>query len=235
MATVDADMVIYEKDFAVALKYDRAHDNAPHITVKCSGKEAGRIQKIARWGGVSCIEDALLARTLRSVNLGDEIPEALYGDVAEILNSVYVAKRRNPSSEQSKYAKHVLDACRLYNVPVALTYAMMATESDFNPDAVSSAGAQGLMQLMPQTAMEMSVSDPFDPGQNIAGGVRYIRLLANEFDGDMVRVIAGYNAGPAAVHRAGGIPPYAETQEYVRTVLSRYFAYKSSGFEEPED
>lgn len=129
----------------------------------------------------------------------------------------------------AEYIEWIDEACALYRIPVALARAIMAAESNFDPAAVSHAGAQGLMQLMPQTAAEMFVEDSFDPKQNIFGGVRYLRVLANEFNGEMVKMIAGYNAGPNAVKRAGGIPNIAETQEYVRRVLRLYYSYKNEG------
>lgn len=118
------------------------------------------------------------------------------------------------------------EACTLYKIPVALARAVVAAESNYNPMAVSQKGAMGLMQLMPQTAAEMFVSDAFDPKQNIHGGVRYLRVLANMFNGDMIRIVAAYNAGPDAVRKAGGIPNISETQDYVRKVLRYYYAFK---------
>lgn len=115
-----------------------------------------------------------------------------------------------------------------YKIPPNLVRAVMHTESAFDPTAVSVVGASGLMQLMPKTAQEMYVKDIFDVKENIEGGVRYLRVLANEFDGDMVKMVAAYNAGPDAVRRYGGqVPPYPETQAYVRKVLSLYFQYKA--------
>lgn len=115
-----------------------------------------------------------------------------------------------------------------YKIPPNLVRAVMHTESAFDPTAVSVVGASGLMQLMPKTAQEMYVKDIFDVKDNIEGGVRYLRVLANEFDGDMVKMVAAYNAGPDAVRKYGGqVPPYPETQAYVRKVLSLYFQYKA--------
>jgi len=133
-----------------------------------------------------------------------------------------------PSSKGSAdFDAHIEQACALYRIPPALVRAIMAAESAFNPKAVSAKGAQGLMQLMPATAAEMFVSDAFDPKQSIHGGVRYLRALANLFNGDMVRIVAAYNAGPDAVKNADGIPQIAETQDYVKRVLRLYFSYKS--------
>jgi soluble lytic murein transglycosylase-like protein len=113
-------------------------------------------------------------------------------------------------------------------MPPALVRAVMHAESAFDPNALSHVGASGLMQLMPGTAREMYVKDIFDPKENIEGGVRYLRVLANEFDGDMVKIVAAYNAGPDAVKKYGGqVPPYPETQAYVRKVISLYFQYKA--------
>ena len=119
------------------------------------------------------------------------------------------------------------EACARYRIPYALAKAVMASESNYNPHAISHAGAMGLMQLMPETAVTMYVEDILDPRENIHGGVRYLRVLTNEFEGDLVKVIAAYNAGPGAVRRAGGVPDIAETQEYVRRVLRLYKQYKA--------
>lgn len=115
-----------------------------------------------------------------------------------------------------------------YKMPVALVKAVMHAESAFDPNALSNVGASGLMQLMPGTAREMYVKDIFDPKDNIEGGTRYLRVLANEFNGDMVKMVAAYNAGPDAVRKYNGqVPPYPETQAYVRKVIALYFQYKA--------
>ena len=104
----------------------------------------------------------------------------------------------------------------------ALALAVIAVESAGRPRAVSHAGAQGLMQLIPATAERFGVSDPFDPDQNIRAGVRYLDWLMGEFDGDVVLALAGYNAGEGAVRRNGGVPPFAETRDYVPRVLAAW-------------
>ncbi|MCP3064550.1 lytic transglycosylase domain-containing protein [Myxococcus sp. K38C18041901] len=122
---------------------------------------------------------------------------------------------------------HIAAAAVRYRIPTALVRAIMHAESNFNKNALSHKGASGLMQLMPGTASDMYVKDIFDERDNIEGGVRYLRVLANMFDGDMVKMIAAYNAGPDAVKRYGGkVPPYEETQGYVRKVLQLYYHYK---------
>lgn len=127
-----------------------------------------------------------------------------------------------------EFDEYIDEAAVRYKMPPALVRAVMHAESAFDPNAISVVGASGLMQLMPATAREMYVKDIFDPKDNIEGGVRYLRVLANEFNGDMVKMVAGYNAGPEAVKKYGGqVPPYPETQAYVRKVISLYFQYKA--------
>ena len=129
--------------------------------------------------------------------------------------------------DRAEYETYIKRAALRYRIPEALVWAVMHTESAFDPHAVSRVGASGLMQLMPATAEEMYVSDIFDVEENINGGTRYLRVLANMFDGDMVKMVAAYNAGPNAVKKYGGkVPPYAETQAYVKKVIARYWQYK---------
>jgi soluble lytic murein transglycosylase-like protein len=111
---------------------------------------------------------------------------------------------------------------RQHDIEPRLVQAIIAVESNYNPQAVSRAGAQGLMQLMPQTAARYRVANPFDPLANIEGGLRYLKDLLRLFPGDLRRVLAAYNAGENAVLQYGGIPPYPETQQYVARVLALY-------------
>lgn len=124
-----------------------------------------------------------------------------------------------------QYDAHIREAAALYRLPESFIRAVIKVESNYNPSVVSHAGASGLMQLMPRTAARMGVTDVFDPRQNILGGSRYLRILANHFSGDLVLTIAAYNAGEGAVLRYRGIPPYEETQRYVRRVLRWYYGF----------
>jgi soluble lytic murein transglycosylase-like protein len=134
------------------------------------------------------------------------------------------------SSERfTRYDEWIRQAATLYQIPAELVRAVILVESNFDPRAVSPTGAQGLMQMMPETALRMQVRDAFDPRENIFGGTRYLRVLANMFNGDLELTVAGYNAGEAAVVRYAGIPPYEETQGYVTRVLTYYRRYRTMG------
>ncbi|NKX44196.1 lytic transglycosylase domain-containing protein [Roseicyclus persicicus] len=121
-----------------------------------------------------------------------------------------------------RHGTEILMASIGTEVSPALVLAVMAVESAGRAEAVSHAGAQGLMQLIPATAERFGVDDPFDPSQNIAGGVAYLDWLLGEFGGDPLLALAGYNAGEGAVRQAGGVPPYAETRDYVPKVLATW-------------
>ncbi|WP_028919737.1 lytic transglycosylase domain-containing protein [Pseudoxanthomonas suwonensis] len=118
----------------------------------------------------------------------------------------------------SAYQAEIAAAAREFGVEEAVVRAIIHAESAFNPTALSHAGAQGLMQLMPATAQRFGVADSFDAGQNIRGGVQYLAWLLKRFNGDLTLAAAGYNAGEGAVDRYRGVPPYSETQRYVQRV-----------------
>ncbi len=109
-----------------------------------------------------------------------------------------------------------------YGLDPELVAAVIWTESSGDPNAVSSRGAKGLMQLMPETARELGVTQVLDPKQNVEGGVRYLRTMLDSHGGDLSLALAAYNAGPTAVKKYGGVPPYRETEDYVRKVLQLY-------------
>jgi soluble lytic murein transglycosylase-like protein len=130
-------------------------------------------------------------------------------------------------SRYTRYDEHIRGAASLYQIPEQLVRAVIKVESDYDPRAISSAGARGLMQLMPETAERLGVKDIGDPRENIYGGVRYLRVLANMFNGDLDFTIAAYNAGENAVISHGGIPPYAQTRDYVVKVTKFYRRYRT--------
>jgi hypothetical protein len=160
-------------------------------------------------------------------------------------SSDLVPPRDTSAARYSRYDEHIRDQQSYYGIPQALIRAVIRTESDFDPNVESSAGAQGLMQLMPATARAMGVNNVWDARQNVMGGARYLQLLARRYcktpalgstEGrgagfvcsfeESVKVLAGYHAGPGAVDKYGGMPPYETTRSYVTSVLLRFEEYR---------
>jgi soluble lytic murein transglycosylase-like protein len=134
----------------------------------------------------------------------------------------------NSAERFHRYDDFIFEASDLYRIPVPLIRAVIKTESDYDPRVVSSMDAKGLMQLMPAVVEDMGVRDVWDPRENILGGTRLLRWLANRYDGDLVLTIAGYHAGPGSLAKYGNkVPPYERTQQYLKMVLARYYDYKT--------
>lgn len=163
------------------------------------------------------------------------------GKAAAVRGSSDIVPPRDGSPTRfARYDEHIRDQQSFYGIPQAFLRAIIKTESDFDPHVVSSAGALGLMQLMPATAKSMGVTDVWDPRQNIMGGARYLQTLAQRFCRtpaatgggfvcsleEKVKIVAGYHAGPGAVEKYGGMPPYETTRQYVTAVLGRYEEYR---------
>jgi soluble lytic murein transglycosylase-like protein len=131
------------------------------------------------------------------------------------------------SVNPAEYDQIISTCADKYGVSPSLVKAVIHAESGYNPNAVSSKGASGLMQLMPDTARSLNVGNTFDPRDNVEGGVKYLRFLLDTFRGDVSLALAAYNAGLGKVARYGGIPPYAETRTYVNRVLSYMQSYQA--------
>ena len=126
------------------------------------------------------------------------------------------------SATKVEIQRLVTDSCTKHGVDPKLVMAVIQQESGFNQNAISKTGAQGLMQLMPATAKSLGVKNAFNPEQNIEGGVKYLKGLLDRFNGNKILALAAYNAGPNAVKKYNGVPPYKETQNYVRNILKNY-------------
>lgn len=125
-----------------------------------------------------------------------------------------------PSAREKKFQSYIIQASVKHGVEISLIKAIIKAESDFDPDAKSRAGAQGLMQLMPKTAKSYNVHNSYNSRQNIDAGTEHIKKLLNKYKNDLTLALAAYNAGETAVNKYGGIPPYPETQRYVKKVLT---------------
>ena len=201
--------------------------SSPHISVKivfislfvfCAGvAEAGPIYVYKEASG--------------SIRFSDKPPPAgVRADVFSAKGARYsisggVIRRGDGKLFPNHFSSIIDGAAERHGVSASLIRALIHTESAFNPRAVSPKGARGLMQLMPQIASYLGVKNSFDPQQNIAGGTRHLALLIKRYGGNLKLALAAYNAGESAVEQYGGIPPYRETQEYVRRVLALMTRY----------
>lgn len=131
-----------------------------------------------------------------------------------------------PAKSTSLYDPYIRVASSKHQIDPELVRAVIKQESNFNRTDVSKKGAQGLMQLMPETARGLGVEDAFDPWENIHGGTHYLRMMLENFNGNLEKALAAYNAGPEVVRKYGKVPPYQETQGYVRNVLKQYQTYR---------
>ncbi|MEN6313510.1 MAG: lytic transglycosylase domain-containing protein [Clostridiaceae bacterium] len=172
-------------------------------------------------GSYSSINAA--AATTGTTNISDALQRALISLSTNKYNTITDKVKINELIEES-----ISESSQKYHVDADLIRAVIKQESNYNPYAVSSAGAQGLMQLMPGTADSLGVENPWDISENIDGGTRYLRDQLVAFDGNLELALAAYNAGPGSIAKYNGIPPYTETQLYVKKVLDNYNKYSNN-------
>lgn len=174
-------------------------------------------------------DDALAAAWLREAErLGEKVPPRISQSLRGVKPGRLACIAANgadlqiDSGRRARLAIAIHELAPQFDLDPALVFEVVRAESNFNPRARSHKGALGLMQLIPSTARRFGVKDPFEPVQNLKGGMAYLSWLLQRFNGDLELTLAGYNAGEGAVERHGGIPPYAETRAYVKQILRRY-------------
>lgn len=212
------------------------NDDAPAASIK--GKAAPRVRYVRyvywsnterRWKPVPSPSPNILSAARSAASEVHEFvsstpvtpvdPSSIGSDK---VNPNYAQLARGHAVSSAEIDKAIEEAAAKHNVDANLVRALVKVESNFNPSAVSRKGAMGLMQLMPATARELNVSNPFDPAQNVDAGVRHLKGLLDNFGGDVRLSLAAYNAGQGAVQRNRGVPPFAETRNYVRRITNLY-------------
>jgi len=171
------------------------------------------------------VRTAVLAAAMSSAPLA-RVPAAILPPMKTVTPTVDVSAEYVAIPASEAYDEIINEAAEKYDMDPNLIHAVMQAESAFHPYAVSRAGAEGLMQLMPELSDEMGVGDAFDPRDNIMGGARYLKRLLDYHEGNLDLALASYNAGPGNVERYGGVPPFRETRRYVRTIKQIYAARK---------
>jgi soluble lytic murein transglycosylase-like protein len=207
---------VYVNDSVVAAPSHRAQESeAPRRTLKYwSSKEN-------RWKPVPP-PNAAVMRAAKSA--AAEVDQYLGHESSQSASAkISAANFRGPLATSADIDTAIEQAAARHNVDPNLVRAVVKVESNFNPNAVSRKGAMGLMQLMPATARQLKVKNPFDPEQNVDAGVRHLKQLLESYGGDVKLSLAAYNAGATAVARSSGVPHYAETQNYVRRIINLYY------------
>lgn len=190
-------------------------DNDRHLKVESYRVENGVVHLLTANGAALELPIERVERIIDDeVEVVETPPES-----PEISRGTWRFERDRVPIFESDYSDWIMELALELDVDAALVSAVIKAESNFDPVAVSHKGAQGLMQLMPATAKRFGVTDPFDPVENIRGGTRYLRVLLDMFDGDVELALAAYNSGEGNVRRYEGVPPFRETQRYVRRIV----------------
>lgn len=186
-----------------------------------NAQKTTQFEEVLQSSAKSNFGSLLLDPRLKQVN-ANIVKQSPQTSLQNALTEATAIQANTQTSSKSQILNVVSQISKKYNVDEKLVQAVIKQESGFNPKAKSKSGAIGLMQLMPATARNLGVKDPYNTVQNVEGGVKYLKSMLNKYNGNVILALAAYNAGPGAVDKYSGVPPYKETQNYVKNILSNY-------------
>lgn len=199
-----------------------ARQNSPLDTLYPENKQlnAPSFEKVLQAQTKTNFGSLLLDPRLKEVN-GEIVKQSPQTSLTNAINEA-AAIQANITPSKAQILNVISNISKKHGIDEKLVQALIRQESGFNPNAKSKAGAMGLMQLMPFTARSLGVNDPYNMVQNVEGGVKYLKSMLNKYNGNVILALAAYNAGPGAVDKYDGVPPYPETQNYVKSILANY-------------